>query len=85
MPAFVSRNMAMEELEPFEKMLEPYRVYLLIGEFVVVPVVAILAGYALGNTSLGIPVAASYIGADILVMITRHRTLMGIRLSGNKP
>jgi hypothetical protein len=76
--------MAMEELESFEKMLEPYKVYLLIGEFVVVPVVTILAGYALGNTSLGIPVAAGYIGADILVMITRHRTL---RVSGylNKP
>lgn len=71
----------MEEMESYMKMLEPYRVYLLILEFVVMPAIAILGGYALGNGSFGLSVAAGYIGADILTMITRHRTLMGIRLS----
>lgn len=75
----------MEEQERYEKWIEPYRVYLLIFEFIVFPLGAVLAGYALGYASQASATVIGYLAADILIMITKGRTLMGIKIARITP
>jgi hypothetical protein len=57
----------------------------LIFEFIVFPLGTILAGYALGYANQASVMVISYLAADLLAMITRGRTLMGIKIARITP
>jgi hypothetical protein len=65
-----------EVLERHNKYIKPYLVYFFILEFIVIPVGAVLAGYLLGRAGWVSAMVIGYLAADILVIITRGRTLL---------
>jgi hypothetical protein len=75
----------MDERERYAKYIEPYRACLLTFEFIVMPVAAVLVGYASGYISYALVMAISYLIADCLVMMTRGRTMLGIKIGRLKP
>jgi predicted neutral ceramidase superfamily lipid hydrolase len=74
-----------DQQEPYRKYIEPYRVYLLIFEFIIMPAGAILAGYLLGKLGQVSTIVIGYIVADILVTVAKGRTLFGIKIARIKP
>ncbi len=74
-----------EVLERHDKYMKPYRVYFFILEFLVLPVGAILTGYALGFTSQASVMAITYLIADILTTAIRGRTFLGTKIGWIKP